>query len=184
MDPAGRIASTGCDHAVVRTPPLTPLAAAALAVGTPERVLEIECGDGDGALFLAREFPAARVRGVDRSQRLIRAATARVGLDPEGRIAFKQGRQHALPYPDDFFDLVAQVDGRPPVAEIARVLRPGGHLILARSQRPAGAGDLRQRLLGWRLDRRGIELRGPTAAGDGSFSVGQLRSGDRGTAAD
>jgi trans-aconitate methyltransferase len=48
-------------------PPLTPLAAAVLEVGAPESVLEVQCGEGDGALFLAREFPRARVRGVDSS---------------------------------------------------------------------------------------------------------------------
>ncbi|HEX4670450.1 MAG TPA: class I SAM-dependent methyltransferase [Solirubrobacterales bacterium] len=159
------------------TPPLTPLAAAALRVGpAPERVLEIECGDGDGALFLAREFPAARVRGVDRSEERVRAATARVGLDPEGRVAFKVGRPGGLPYPSDFFDLVAQVDGRPPVAEIARVLRPGGWLILARTH---GAGGVGARLLRWRLERRGIELLESAEAGLGSFSVGRRRSDDR-----
>jgi len=166
-------------------PPLTPLAAAVLHVApAPERVLEVECGDGDGALFLAREFPAARVRGVDRSSERVRAATARVGLDPEGRAVFKTGRPGALPYPDGFFDLVAQVDGRPPVAEIARVLRPGGHLILARSQRPGAAGRLATRLLHRRLARHGIELLESAAAGDGSFSVGRMREGDRAAAGD
>ena len=49
-------------------PPLTPLAAAVLrVVPAPERVLEVECGEGEGVLFLAREFPVARVRGVDSS---------------------------------------------------------------------------------------------------------------------
>jgi ubiquinone/menaquinone biosynthesis C-methylase UbiE len=163
------------------TPPLTPLAAAVLHVGPPpERVLEIDCGDGDGVLFLAREFPAARVRGVDRSEERIRAATARVGLDPEGRVAFKVGRRRALPYPDDFFDLVAQVDGRPALGEIARVLRPGGHLILARSER-VGAGALSSRR---RRRRLGIELVEAAAAGDGSFSVGRLRGEDRAARAD
>jgi ubiquinone/menaquinone biosynthesis C-methylase UbiE len=158
------------------TPPLTPLAAAALRVAPPpERVLEIECGDGDGALFLAREFPAARVRGVDRSEDRVREATARVGLDPEGRVAFKAGRPGALPYPDDFFDLVAQVDGRPPVAEVARVLRPGGQLVLARSQRAGAAGRLAKWLLHRRLRRCGIEPLETAEAGDGSFSVGRLR---------
>jgi ubiquinone/menaquinone biosynthesis C-methylase UbiE len=154
------------------TPPLTPLAAAALHVTPPpERVLEVECGDGDGALFLAREFPAARVRGVDRSPDRVRAATARVGLDPEGRIAFKAGRPGALPYPDDFFDLVAQIDGRPAVAEIARVLRPGGHLIVVR----LAGGGLGAWFLRQRLRRHGIEPIEAAAAGDGSFSVGRLR---------
>jgi len=165
------------------TPPLTPLAAAVLLIDPPpERALEIECGDGDGVLFLAREFPSARVRGVDRSERAVRAATARVGLDPEGRVAFKAGRPRALPYPDGFFDLVAQVDGRPAVAEVARVLRPGGHLILARSG--GEGGGLRERLLGWRLRRHGIESIATADAGDGSFSVGRLRGEDRAGRAD
>jgi SAM-dependent methyltransferase len=170
------------------TPPLTPLAAAALRIAPPpERVLEIECGDGDGALFLTREFPAARVRGVDRSEDRVRAATARVGLDPEGRVAFKEWGPGALPYPDDFFDLVVQVAGRPPVAEVVRVLRPGGHLVLARSRRPGAGGRLAARLLGWRLGRRGIEpVEAGEAgeAGDGSFSVGRLRGADPATPAD
>jgi SAM-dependent methyltransferase len=167
------------------TPPLTPLAAAALRVSPPpERVLEIECGDGDGALFLAREFPAARVRGVDRSSDLVRAATARIGLDPEGRVAFKQGSPGALPYPSDFFDLVVAVDCRPRVAEVVRVLRPGAHLILASSSGDtvlAGAGG---RFLRRRLKRRGIELLESAEAGDGSFAVGRRRGGEAAAVAD
>jgi ubiquinone/menaquinone biosynthesis C-methylase UbiE len=161
-------------------PALTPLAAAALRIAPPpERALEIGCGDGDGTLFLAREFPAARVRGVDRSPVRIRAATARVGLDPEGRVAFKVGRPGALPFPDDFFDLVAQTDGRPSVAEIARVLRPGGWLILASSRRPRTLDGRRGWLLRRRLGGHGVEIADSGAAGDGSFSVGRLRAADR-----
>jgi ubiquinone/menaquinone biosynthesis C-methylase UbiE len=166
------------------TPPLTPLAAAALHVAPPpERALEIECGDGDGTLFLAREFPAARVRGVDRSPELVRAATARIGLDPEGRVAFKRGRPTALPYPSDFFDLVVAIDRRPAVAEIVRVLRPGGYLILAGSSGETVFGGVGGRLLRRRLGRRGIELLVSAVAGDGSFSVGRLRGGDAAAAA-
>jgi ubiquinone/menaquinone biosynthesis C-methylase UbiE len=157
-------------------PPLTPLAAAVLHVDPPpERALLVECGEGDGALFLAREFPSARVRGVDRSPERVRAATARVGLDPEARLAFKTGSPGALPYPDDFFDLLVQLDGRPAVTEIGRVLRPGGHLILARSRRAGAARGLAAWALRRRLRRRGIEPLASAAAGDGSFSVGRLR---------
>ena len=163
------------------SPPLTPLAAAALRIApAPERVLEVECGDGDGALFLAREFPAARVRGVDRSAELVRAATARVGLDPEGRVAFKQGRPGGLPYPDDFFDLVVAVDARPRVAEIVRVLRPGGHLILARARGAEPLEGLGGRLARWRLGRLGVETLESAGAGDGSFSVARLRGNEAG----
>ncbi len=167
------------------SPPLTPLAAAVLRVSpAPERVLEVECGDGDGALFLAREFPAARVRGVDRSAEPVRAATARIGLDPEGRVAFKQGRPGDLPYPNDFFDLVVAVDARPRVAEVVRVLRPGGHLILARVRGAEPLDGLGGRLARWRLGRHGVELLESAAAGDGSFSVARLRGDDAAPAAD
>src|SRR5689334_6052964 len=114
-------------------PPLTPFAAAVLHVPTPpERALVIAFDGGDAALFLSREFPAARVRGVDPSAERVASARERAGLDPEGRIAFKQGTPSRLPFPDEFFDLVAQLDGRPAPGELARVLAPGGHLILAR----------------------------------------------------
>ena len=159
------------------SPLLTPLAAAVLHVGDPERILQIECGDGDGALFLAREFPSARVRGVDRSEEAIRAATARVGLDPEGRVAFKQGKPPSLPFPDDQFDLLAALDALPAAGEAARVLRPGGFLALAASESPEVLGGFRGALARRRLARHGFESIWSEAAGDGSFSVLRLRGG-------
>ncbi len=163
----------------VAAPPLTSLAAAALHVGpVPERVLEVDCRDGEGALFLAREFPRARVRGVDPSERMIREVTARVGLDPEGRIAFKVGDAATLPYPDDFFDLVAQLDTRPSAAEIARVLRPGGRVIVATRRDPRTLFGMRPQRVRRRLERHGIDLVRAGEAGDGSFLVGRLRGGD------
>jgi SAM-dependent methyltransferase len=156
------------------------LAAAVLHVDrSPERVLEIECGAGEGVLFLAREFPSARVRGVDRSARQVRAASGRVGLDPEGRVVFKPGAPSSLPYPDDFFDLVVQVDGRLAPAESARVLRPGGHLVLARSRRSSGPLGLAARLLRRRLARQGFEQLTSEEAGDGRFLVALLRGPGR-----
>lgn len=159
------------------SPLLTPLAAAVLHVGDPERVLEVECGDGEGALFLAREFPSARVRGVDRSAEATRRAGSRVGLDPEGRISFKQGGPRSLPFPDDHFDLVAATDARPGAADAARVLRPGGFLVLAESRREGAPSGAAGRLLEWRLARLGFEPIWAQPAGDGSFSVHRLRSG-------
>jgi S-adenosylmethionine-diacylgycerolhomoserine-N-methlytransferase len=143
----------------------------------PERVLEVECGDGDGALFLAREFPRARVRGVDACAERVARATARVGLDPEGRIAFKQGGPRRLPFPDGHFDLVVQAAGRPAVAEAARVLRPGGRLLLVHGERPSGRLGLRRRWTDRALARGGFELLQEGGAGGGSFLVMRLRGG-------
>jgi ubiquinone/menaquinone biosynthesis C-methylase UbiE len=159
------------------SPPLTPLAAAVLHVGDPERILQVECGEGEGALFLAREFPSARVRGIDSSGERIHAATARVGLDPEGRVAFKQGGPRSLPFPDDHFDLLVAVDVPPAVAEVARVLRPGGFLVLAATATAVGAPGFRGKLLRRRLARAGFESIWSEEAGNGSFSVLRLRGG-------
>lgn len=154
------------------TPALTALAAAVLHVrDLPERILEIDCGEGDGVLFLAREFPSARVRGVDPSAEAVRAAVARIGLDPEGRVAFKQGRAGKLPYPDAFFDLVAQAGGRLRPGELVRVLRPGGHLITIG----------RWRWLDWRLGGRRFD---PIEAGEAEgerFHVFRLAPGAQGS---
>jgi ubiquinone/menaquinone biosynthesis C-methylase UbiE len=158
-------------------PALTPLAAAVLHVGDPERILQVECGDGEGALFLAREFPSARVRGVDRSAEAVRRAGNRVGLDPEGRIAFKRGAPRSLPFPDDQFDLLTALDARPAAAEAARVLRPGGFLVIACSAKPDSLGGVRGWFYRRRLARLGFVPIWSQPAGDGSFSVARLEGG-------
>ncbi len=137
-------------------PALTRLATAVLGVPVPERALVCGCGDGEPVLFLAREFPSARVRGVDPSGERIRAASARVGLDPEGRVAFKQSSPRRLPFPDQFFDLVVIFEGRPAPSEISRVMRPGARLILASSPPAGRLGGVRQRLWQRRLPTAGI----------------------------
>jgi SAM-dependent methyltransferase len=113
---------------------LAALAAAAMYVRpAPERVLDIGCGTGEGTLFLSREFPQARVRGIDISEEMIREARRKVGLDPEGRIAFAVADAARLAYDDESFDLVAQLNMPPFFGEMARVLRPGGFAIVASS---------------------------------------------------
>jgi SAM-dependent methyltransferase len=158
-------------------PPLTPLAAAVLHVGDPERILQVECDEGEGTIFLAREFPSARVRGVDRSAEAVRQASARVGLDPEGRLAFKQGSPRSLPFPAEHFDLLAAVDARPDAAEAARVLRPGGFLVLACTRAPEPLTGLRGKLLRRRLAGLGFESIWSEQAGEGGFSILRLRGG-------
>ncbi|MBS1886913.1 MAG: methyltransferase domain-containing protein [Actinobacteria bacterium] len=155
-------------------PPLTPLAAAVLHVGAPERVLQVGCGDGEAALFLAREFPTARVRGIDADAGAIAAATQRVGLDPEGRVAFKVGGPRRLPYPQDHFDLVAAVDARPAPRELARVLRPGGHLIVVATRGEAGGSGFAARRFSRGLRGCGFEEIAAGRAGDGAFAVARL----------
>ena len=154
---------------------LAPLAAAALHVRpAPERVLDVGCGTGEGSLFFAREFPQARVRGVDISEEMIRTAVAKVGLDPEGRIAFKVGDASDLPYADESFDLVAQLNMPPFFAELARVLRPGGHVIVAASWGEDTPFFTPAKRLDWKFRQYGVEPVESGEAGEGTFYVGRL----------
>lgn len=137
-------------------------------------MLEVECGEGEATLFLAREFPQARVRGVDRSEAAVRRATARVGLDPEGRVAFKVGAPGSLPFPDAHFELLAAVDAAPTAKEAARVLAPGGLLLLAHTEGAGGPGGLRRRWRERALARAGFEPVEAAAAPGGSFAIARL----------
>jgi SAM-dependent methyltransferase len=154
---------------------LAPLAAGLLRVRPePERALELGTGLGDGALLLAREFPQARVRGVDLSEEMIRRAQARIGLDPEGRVAFRVADAAELPYDDDSFDLVAQLNMPPFFAETARVLRPGGHFVIAASFGPATPFYTPESVLNRGFARVGLEQTDSGGAGDGTFWVARL----------
>ena len=122
-----RTGAPGADH-------LAPLAVAVTKIDRrPERALDIGTGTGVAALFVAREFPYASVRGVDVSEEMIRRAKAKVGLDPDGRVAFQVADASALPHGDGDFDLVTLLNMPPFFAEISRVLRHGGHAIVAAS---------------------------------------------------
>ena len=113
---------------------LAPLAVAVTKIDRrPERALDIGTGTGVAALFVAREFPHASVRGVDVSEEMIRQAKKKTGLDPDARVAFRVADASALPYDDGHFDLVTQLNTPPFFGEIARVLRHGGHAIIAAS---------------------------------------------------
>jgi ubiquinone/menaquinone biosynthesis C-methylase UbiE len=154
---------------------LAPLAAAVLHVTRPpERALDIGCGTGEGTLFLAREFPQARVRGIDIAEEMVAEAIAKVGLDPEGRIAFKVGDAASLPYPEESFDLVAQLNMPPFFDQIVRVLRPGGHIVIAASWGAATPFYTRPNLLQWKFAQRGVEQVAADSAGAGTYWVGRL----------
>ena len=155
---------------------LAPLAAALLHVAEPERALEVGTGLGDGALLIAREFPSARVRGIDLSEEMVRRATARVGLDPSGRIAFRVADASSLPYEADSFDLVAQLNVPPFFAEIARVLRPGGAAIVAASWGPATPFYTPPSVLRRGFRRHGLLVHQSGDVGKGSFLVARAPS--------
>jgi ubiquinone/menaquinone biosynthesis C-methylase UbiE len=143
----------------------------------PERALDLGTGTGEGALFLAREFPRASVRGVDISEEMIRTAQGKVGLDPDGRVAFRVADAAALPYDEDSFDLVVGVNMPPFFKQIARVLRPGGHAIVVSSWGAATPFYTPDAVLDRGFGRHGIERAAAGQTGSGTYWVGRAQSG-------
>jgi SAM-dependent methyltransferase len=103
-------------------------AVAVVREGYPRRVLDAGCGPGEFAQRLKRELDL-EVVALDLSPRMVELASAR-GLDA------RVGDLQALPFDDAAFDCVVAnrvlyhvPDLDRGLAEIARVLRPGGRLV-------------------------------------------------------
>ena len=104
------------------------------------RVLDVGCGAGSVAKAVKAERPDLDVFGCDLSKAALAIATA----DPGG-VEFRLGTAEGLPFADgefDFvwiFDVLEHVDSPEKVlAEVARVLRPGGsfHIVLPLEGQP------------------------------------------------
>lgn len=110
-----------------------------VAVTGNEQVLDAGCGTGVTALRIAAHCPGCAVHGIDLSLKMV--AAARQDAAAQGLTAdFRVGSITALPYPDHAFDVVITnimyhhldlTEKWQAVAEIARVLKPGGRYVSA-----------------------------------------------------
>jgi SAM-dependent methyltransferase len=156
------------------------LAALAAAVARleapPARALDLGTGTGAGALWLARQFPQARVTGLDISERMIDQARAKLPAELSGRVDFLVGDANRLPFTDGSFDLVAQISVPVFFDEVARVLAPGGYVVVVSSLGLMTPFHTPERTLRTGFRRRGVEAVATGAAGAGTFFLGRLSS--------
>ncbi|MEX0852820.1 MAG: class I SAM-dependent methyltransferase [Bauldia sp.] len=114
------------------------------------QVLEISCGHGGGASYLSRTLRPASYTGLDLNPAGIRFCRKRHRL--EG-LDFRRGDAERLPFAAASFDAVINIEAShcyPAfprfVAEVTRVLRPGGHFLYADFRFPGRIGEWEQAL--------------------------------------
>jgi ubiquinone/menaquinone biosynthesis C-methylase UbiE len=102
-------------------------------------LLDLGAGSGTLAIWAKQRAPGMSIRGLDGDPAIIRQAerkAAHAGVD----IPFDEGLSYDLPYEDESFDRVLSSlffhhlvlrDKERTIAEVARVLRPGGELHVA-----------------------------------------------------
>ena len=142
-DLINRVVSLGMDKRWRR------LAGAACLAEKPQRVLDLGCGTGDLTISIARlagEY--VEITGLDYSLPMLERArqkAARAGL--EKRVRFIPGEATSLPFPDGYFDCVGisfafrnltykNPVRAPHLAEVLRVLGPGGRCVIVESSQP------------------------------------------------
>jgi len=137
-DLLNRVLSLGLDRRWRRK------AAAALELGDRARVLDLACGTGDLALAILARHPDARVTGVDPSHAMLDIAgdkATRRGV----ALALEVGIAEELPFDDAAFDGVSIAfglrnvpDRERALREMARVVRPGGRVVVLELGEPRG----------------------------------------------
>ena len=115
----------------------------------PRRILDLGCGTGDLTISLARlADEGTEITGLDYSQPMLERArkkAARAGVG--GRIKFVHGEATRLPFDDGTLDCVGISFAfrnltyktplcQPHLAEVKRVLKPGGRYVIVESSQP------------------------------------------------
>ncbi len=138
-----------------------------------ESVVDVACGTGDLSEAFARA--GASVLGVDFTREMLQIAEQkrqRLGPDMAARISYREGDAQSLAIPDSSADVVSIAFGIRNVAEperaireFARILKPGGRLVILEFDRPrfAPARWLNDLYCGWLMPRTATLISGDTS---------------------
>lgn len=107
-----------------------------MGLGAGDYVLEVGCGKGVGAALLVQECSPGRFHAIDTDPGKI--TRAQLGTSSNASLTFLLGSVEALPSPDNFYHKILSVElaqEMPQLTSLAReacrVLKSGGHLIIA-----------------------------------------------------
>jgi SAM-dependent methyltransferase len=155
------------DHFHARGFPATVELADQLPIKAGQHLLDIGCGLGGPARYIARRFQC-RVRGIDITEAFVEAANRLTALlQMQDQVEIMQGDGHQLPYPDRHFDgaytqhvTMNVADRHRFFAEAFRVLKPGAFFAL--TEHGLGANGNPHYPLPWSEDGRGSHLISPS----------------------
>jgi SAM-dependent methyltransferase len=138
----GHVSAEGLQDIASLVQPLKNRMASLLRLGPGERVLDVGCGPGIDTTTLASAVaPGGRVTGIDRDRAMLETARARARRVPDGSLTnHLEADATRLPFASEAFDVcrcerVLQhlADGNRAIAEMVRVTRPGGLVVVADS---------------------------------------------------
>lgn len=149
-----------------------------IVVSCPASVLDVATGPAGVALQLA-ERTQARVTGIDLSEPMLQQGQVNVAAaGRQDRIALVLGRGEQLPFPDASFDALTftyllryVAEPRPTLAELARVVRPGGTIASLEFAVPPSRF---WRVWWWLYTRVVLPLGGAALGGRPWFDVGRF----------
>ncbi len=165
-----------------------------LHLNPQDRILDMACGQGRHVLELARRG-FKNVQGIDQSHFLIEKAKR--DADKENLfVTFKEGDARQLPYPTDTFDIVMILgnsfgyfenarDDLVVLREVARILRPGGRILLDITNGDYIRKNFQARTWEW-IDKTYFVCRERSLSADGSRLISRevISQTDKGVIAD
>jgi ubiquinone/menaquinone biosynthesis C-methylase UbiE len=125
----------------------------------PRRLLDIGCGTGKLLVRARERWPACALVGIDPSAPMLDRARAKL---PDATLLLEGAEM--IPLEDTSVDLVVSTtsfacweDKRAGLREVARVLRPGGSLMLADHPPQNWFATVVMKVLGWHLDFQSLQ---------------------------